>query len=182
MISGHVIIKKIQVPKKFDRWAQEFIDNMAKLAMEAARVWLSTIIDHSSKEFPVQTGMAKASLRPLARYLGMSVSITPTRKPYKGRNIFLGEALGKKPPYNKIITGPKAMGLVSITFEWPIDVEHFMYNDFFHHPAFGPGVLKTPWGFIVDANKAYEDYILKNWSTYVPNIIAVQAHASTPGF
>jgi len=181
MISGHVTIKKLKVPKGFDRWSQELAQGMARLAMEAARVWLATIINHSSKTFPVQTGMAKASLRPLARYLGMSVSITPTRKPYKGHSIPLGEALGGKAPFHKAITGPGAMGLVAVTFEWPIEVEHFRWNDFFPH-NYGPDKLQTPWGFIQDANAAYEKYVLANWSKYVPQLMMAEAHASTPGF
>jgi len=73
------------------------------------------------------------------------------------------------------------MGLVAVTFEWPIDVDHFWWNDFFPH-AYGPDKLQTPWGFIQDANKAYEKFVLANWTKYVPSLIDVQAHASTPGF
>jgi len=46
-----VIIKKLKVPKGFDRWSQEFAQGLADLAMEAARVWLDTIIKHSSKTY-----------------------------------------------------------------------------------------------------------------------------------
>jgi hypothetical protein len=170
MISGHVTIKKVRMDPG---WSQELAQGMARLAMEAARVWLATIINHSSKTFPVQTGMAKASLRPLARYLGMSVSITPTRKPYKGHSIPLGEALGGSSPFHKAI--PEAGGTVSVSFDWPIGVDHFYWNDFFPH-NYGPDKLSTPWQFIKDANKAYEEYVVANWKKYVPILMQVQAN------
>lgn len=107
---------------------------------EAARLWLREIITH----IPVETGMAKATLQPLGRFLRVAVDVRPKRKPYysdlEGTVQFDGAGRLRQ---KFILTDDKSNPLNFIyEFEWSTSVLHYWLEEFYRGAALsGPEAI-----------------------------------------
>lgn len=107
---------------------------MSQIIRESAREWLRTILVIG---VPVETGMAKAALVPLGRFLKSvaGLGITPRRKPYYSKieegvqSIALGEARGQ----SFTIQDDKSHPLSFVyMFEWTPEVVHWYWKEFYN--------------------------------------------------
>lgn len=176
MLSSASTLKKI----RFDgeRWKAAFRENLFELVQGAARAWLEAVVSNAAKKFPVQTGMAKSSLVPLGRFLGVPVSVEPTRDPYDGKSPSAGEAEGQSDGFFQVHSNQ--YGPYAVDFMWESGVEHFELNELYNM-NFGPNVLETPWEFLVDARAAFDDYLASNISNVIPNIKQYTVHHKPGG-
>lgn len=131
--------------KTFDKiFSQIFRASIAK--------WLRAVL---ANNVPVQTGMAKAALMPIGRFLKVAIPIKPTRKPYFSQleggiqSIPFGV---QKSTFR--IEDDKSHPLRFIyVFEWQTDVLHFWLQKFYKGGHI-PGEIS-----IVLAEKAFEEHI-----------------------
>lgn len=148
--------------------------NMGRLIRGAARTFLVTLLHHiegaphvNNDTFPVQTGRAKGSIRPLARTLlkagvplGASFNITPAAgKPDRSAQ---GEALGratlqddKNRPSSDYV----------YYFQWITNVRYFKINEEQHVPGIKSS---TPWRAVEAAEAAARAYIDDNIAKAIP--------------
>lgn len=108
---------------------------MEDVMKTAARAFLRAAIPH----VPVVTGHARGMLKPLGRFLRVSVP-TPGAKPdtSRKRSIAIGENEGDKGPFIKI-TGNK------INFAYSIKTLHYRINETRADSGVGPSGFPYPW-------------------------------------
>lgn len=134
---------------------QAAIDNVIK---DAAREWLREVILH----VPVYTGMAKASLLPLGRFLNVAIPINPiaTRK------------------YGDVATG-ELMGFFDFEsdtqsrvsrFIFKTDVAHYLINEFTDGLGSPPLTHPTPWHSFAAGKSAFQKYLRANLKKQVPRV------------
>lgn len=152
------------------RWNREVQRKLKKLAKEAAREWLYGVLNsivnapHTDGDsFPIQTGEAKGSFKPLARLLNQSrISVDLPISPNTGRpnRISQGAAQG-------YAAFTASAGEFHIMFEFSTDVEHFMINEY----NFSPNVVSsTPWNSFAAGADAFVDYVENNVENFFPDI------------
>lgn len=137
--------------KKIDR-------EMSIILREAVRVWLRTVLKvvrrapHTvGDNFPIQTGAAKASLRPLARSVRVAIPIRPAKK--RPNLTAEGEASSSF-EIRDDRTHPLSF---KYRFNWNTDLEHFLLNEF-NSMGYKKG-SRTPWNAIQKADIAATKYI-----------------------
>lgn len=79
-----IIVKQKFYKANVGKLRKEIFNNMQILWRNAIRAFLEGVLS----KIQVDTGMAKASLRPLAAEVGMDLSISPKRGPRKGLDTF----------------------------------------------------------------------------------------------
>ncbi len=114
-----------------DKFHKGLFDYGNRLIRRAGRAFVQEIYNN----IPVWSGMALASLRPLARAVRFGLVITPRSDAPDRRSE--GESLGDMHPLETSSVGGTAN--MEFTFNWSSDVKHFNIHDQVNHPA-----LKDP--------------------------------------
>lgn len=105
---------------------------MGQCIREAAREWLRAWMRRNKP--PVETGMARAALKPLGRFLRVAVPISPTRKPYysKLEGVMQEPASGEAASYHNIDDDRNHPGrFTEYRFEWATDIHHYYEAAFY---------------------------------------------------
>ena len=100
----------------FNQLEQHLRQAGLKAILTAARV----LVRHASDKVPVQTGMARSTWAPLGRYVGVPVTISPTRSATAKKNPAAGEA---QSDFEITLAG----GIASL--KWSSDVKHYNINE-----------------------------------------------------
>jgi len=107
---------------------------------------------------PVQTGMARSSLLPLAKVVNVVVPINPQiTTPWATRRLALGPLLGKQGSNIKdfIIINRNQYGPYLYTFSWYTNVEHWGFLESESHPR----VASAPWYAVAKGTEAMKRYL-----------------------
>lgn len=179
-------IRTNQMRGSFARWSEEFNAGLFQVHRMAARRFLSSLISGYNGNFPVYTGCAKASLKPLARYLNMEplIKIVPVADPHLNEEFGYfqspetGEEMGE--PDRPFLTEDHNMhGIYRVTFYWRTLVDHFNENDIYHVPRVK---TPTPWKFVERASEEFKDTIDEFIKFSVPGlekfILTVSPHST----
>ena len=136
---------------------------MGQIVREAAREWLRTILE---KNIPVETGMAKAALVPVGRFLNRvgGLDISPTRQPYKskleGGTVSIAFGIAKS---SFVLDDDKSTPLSFVyNFEWSTSVLHYWLQQFYKQGT--PGEAHLP-----DAEEAFHAYVAEAIERRIPH-------------
>ena len=146
-----MILDEVAIQKALNNWAT---DLLYKAAAHALKVM--------AKDFPVETGMAVSTLKPLARAVRTVLSHAPPKSSRVEsdyvRHTISGELRGQK---IKIIAD-----LSHYEIHWSTDVLHYVISETYHvqdHP-------QTPWNTWVKGYNAFYNYLRANWKISLPNL------------
>lgn len=174
MLSNTATFRKFKFDGKGFR--REYSEQLYQLFIDACQAWVEAVLTAVNGSFPVWTGMAKASLVPLAEYLqvesvepfSLDLSISP--KPgsewhqQNGQNIAAGLAANKF-KITRLVTpsnnGPLPSGF---NFYYTNLVPHYEINE----SNAVPTVPSSPWYTFSAGQAAFEEYIRDNYDRYVP--------------
>ena len=113
-------------------------------------------------EVPVYTGMARGSLKPIARIVNVAVPISPIAKGRNDKNIAKGESHGHVEFVDK---GLEQGVLISIT------LAHYLTNEFLTgQPDQKQLIHPTPWKSFEAGKRAYKRYLRENLVKRMPRI------------
>lgn len=133
---------------------------MGQIIREAAREWLRAILTSVNGSFPVLTGAAKSTLKPLGRFLRVAVPVTPQPDKngrWRGDRRSLGEASSSFEIIDRNF---------EYSFTWSTDLLHYYLNEFFDIAT----VSSSPWHSLEAGERAFLDYVDKALATRVPDI------------
>jgi len=165
---SHIKLDKQTYLRDFDRAMNKFIK-------EAARVWLTTVLNHIQNapfsvgdSFPIRTGEAKGSLLPVGRALGITIPISPAPTSITGRGrvirkIRAGERKGR-------VLGPgKTPVRMIYRFHFNTSVLHFLINEI----IIPSGTIRSsirPWESLKAGKEAFKDFVDTNLQSRIPRI------------
>ena len=136
---------------------------MGQILRESARVWLRTIITGG---VPVETGMAKATLVPLGRFLNNvgGLAINPSRRPYYSKlegTVASPSAGEEKSEFNLKMDD----GTFIYEFSWSTEVLHYWLSQFY-------GGKATPGEELLDrADEAFYVNFFNTVGQRLPDVI-----------
>lgn len=137
---------QIRFHKTFDR-------TMSQILRESAREWLRSILKNG---VPVETGMAKAAIEPLGRYLNKvsNLKITPTRAPYytKLEGGVQSPEFGRQKSSFRLVDDKSNPLTFIYTFEWETNVLHWWLAEHYSGSPAGEELLQ-------EAEEAFFDYM-----------------------
>lgn len=147
------ITGKLSVVRFDDEKFTETLDKEMRIILRGAvKEYVRTLIHairrapHTMGDtFPIQTGEAKASLRPIARFARVALPIRPA--PKRPDHTSRGESKGHFEFTSEDY---------QYRFTWSTDVEHFLINEFNHIARVRSS---TPWHATVAARNAAQAYI-----------------------
>lgn len=135
------------------RMLKTFDKIFSEIFRAALAKWLRAVL---SNNVPVQTGMAKAALRPIGRVLKVAIPIKPTRKPYfsalEGGMQSIPFGTQKSTTFHIEDDESHPLRFIYV-FEWQTDVLHFWLQKFYTG-AHIPGEIS-----IKIAEKAFDEHI-----------------------
>jgi hypothetical protein len=180
MLQATGYLRKIKFRKK--EYRQALDDSIRKIFLTAMRHWLDAVTHAVNNDFPVQSGMAKASLSALAEYLnssevksigfGKGIAFSIDHDPKKvipgKKSRGLGRALSKK--NNFLVEYKNQYGTFYWKFDWWTNVEHFIQNDQYKQSEELHLINPTPWNSIPAGNIAFQEYLTKNMNRNFPRI------------
>lgn len=170
MLSNTATFRKFRFDGKGFR--REYRDQLYQLFIDACQAWVEAVLTAVNGSFPVWTGMAKASLVPLAEYLqvesmepfSLDLSITPHPDSdwhqQHGQNITAGLAANKF----KITQLGSKDNPTGFNFYYTNLVPHYELNE---SNAIAT-VPSSPWYTFPAGQAAFEEYIRDNYDRYVP--------------
>lgn len=171
--NGRVEILSFNTPS--NKLTNALLESIRKVLLEG----LVLFIEEAAKNIPVDTGMAKASLLPLARALQRTRTpgaelpeISPKpgkRKRYAlggFKSIARGESLAGPKLIDEIIKINKASGLIN--FDYASKVFHFNLNEFFPLNS-NDG---KPWNSFKKGLRRLRAYLNQNLRRRVPNLLS----------
>ena len=127
---------------------------------QAIRAWLRTIITTTQgvldSDFPVKTGTAKATLKPIGRLLRVAVPISPKIKA-KGRGPGVGEAAAS---WDIVDTG------LILTFDWTPGILWYYINE-----VRTKSKWHQPWNSMRRGGEAFTEWIDRELKRRMPNIL-----------
>jgi hypothetical protein len=140
--------------------SKAMIKTAGQLLRESAREWLRVLIESN---LPVETGMAAATLEPLARYLNVAFDINPKRKPYfsKLEGVIQSVPTGRKKSGFTILDDTNNGGSAIFQFQWETDVLHFWLSDYYRGEVSGEVRLQ-------EANEAFIEHMNTGLATRMP--------------
>lgn len=146
-----------------EKYLKQFESKMAVQNRNAARAWLRAALPH----IPVRTGMAKASLIPLARFLNVGILVQPVDFPSR---VFEGVASSDEPS-----SMFESNGKGEFLFQFTINVLHYLLNEF---AVYGMGpylnpidpTIQPPWESMEAGRLAYIAYVQSEVTRNVPRI------------
>jgi hypothetical protein len=168
----------------FTRWSEEFDRGLYSAHKLAAQAFLTRMIEGVAGEFPVYTGMAKSSLKPLARHLDLEeiVQVTPVADPELNEEFGYwqspetGEEMGEPSPGTRFLDEDhNQYGIYRVRFKWEIAIDHFEENDIYNVPR----IKNTPWGMVDAASEVFMDTIAWALPAAIPGIDAMFGRSAT---
>lgn len=150
----------------YDGFTKKLDREMSIILRGAIKVYVQTLI-HAIKgapntagdSFPIQTGMAKGSIKPIARYARVPLPIRPA--PGKKDKSILGEASSTF----EVSDDKSSPGDHVYSFRWETHVEHFLTNEF-NKIKF---IKTSPWNATKAARAAADAYIKKEVKSRLKN-------------
>jgi hypothetical protein len=119
---------------------------------EAIRQWLRAVLVGVAGDFPVWTGEAMSSLKPLARYLRVKTKrITPVKRRKDGRPVPDRRTEGERKQRFRMRDDKSHAGSFLYSFFWRSDVLHFFINEYF-----STQIKHTPWGVVAQGDVAFK--------------------------
>jgi hypothetical protein len=129
----------------------------------AMREWLrAALTENNPGYFPVWSGMAKSSFKPLADYLEVPLEVTPVEGAPDRRAE--GESLGRQS--NFLTISRNQYGAYSYNFTWTTEVPHFEFLEFAPHP----NVASAPWESTKAGARAAQAYLDAYTERRIPQI------------
>lgn len=138
---------------------------IGQIIRESARQWLRSML---TSGIPVETGMAKAALVPLGRFLNNvgGLSIAPTRKSYysklEGGRQTIG--FGEQKQDFKIRDDKSNPLSFLYEFEWSTTIAHFYLEQFYN------GTAQSPQVSIIAADNAFERHMFNALEKRLPGL------------
>lgn len=145
---------------------QAFEASGRRIFLKALRAWLRAMI----AAIPVYEGTARGGLRPLGRFLKITVPIAPVgpgRKNHKirGKNYTLGPGAGEQyTDYDINLEGPQ------YTFDFYETLPYVIWNNF-GRPL--PEVKSAPWFAFQKATSAYNETIKQEIQTEADRLLRI---------
>jgi hypothetical protein len=145
----------------YDKFTKTLDKEMGIILRGAVKVWVRTLLHtirgapHTVGDtFPIQTGRAKASIRPIARYARVPLPIRPA--PGKKDQSATGE---QQSEFNVSDdkTRPRSF---EYSFHWETHVQHFLENEF-KKVSYIKSTHPHGWKATIAARKAADAYIKK---------------------
>lgn len=140
-----------------DKFTKALDREMSIILRGAIKVWLDTVVRTIKSapytvgdSFPIQTGQAKATLQPIARYVRKALPISPA----PGRPNLISQGLSKTS--FDVSDDKSSPGKFEYHFEWETHVTHMLLNEFNHIARV---TSSTPWKATVAGHKAATAYI-----------------------
>ncbi len=162
----------------FERFSAAFNAGLHAAHKLAGQAFLERMVEGVAGEFPVYTGMAKSSLKPLARYLDYPgvIDVTPVAEPYANEEFGYwqdpetGEEMGEPAPGTQFLdTDSNIHGIFRVRFNWEIAIGHFEENDIYNVPR----ISNTPWGMVAAASEVFLETIAWALPAAVPGLNAI---------
>lgn len=143
-------LQLLSLPLK--RYTKTMDRELGKIIREAAREWLRAVIKAvpSRGGFPVLTGMAKSTLKPLSRFLRVAIGSTSPQPGFKSR-----ESDGEKLSRFKITDDKSNPGSFVYEFEWSNEVLHYYLNEYYEIST----VSSSPWFTEAQGESAFLQYV-----------------------
>lgn len=168
MITVKSGFKKIRFEHR--RLTKDTSTTLKLIFTEAIHAFMVEMINH----VPVQTGMARASIKPLAEWLSrqalrgvgpVTVPIDPKRTgPWASRRLASGPSFGKHEPFLTI--RGNQYGINTIEFEWGTEVPHWTYLE----DGSNPRVVSAPWHATEEGRKRFRDVLAIAMKYRMPKI------------
>lgn len=149
---------RTRIPKlTFDRagYTKTLNRTMGQIIRQGARLWLETV----APLVPIQTGMARASLIPLADYLHVSLEVDPLQG-FKSR-VELGIDAGQG-----FVLIDDNMSTWRYSFAWKTEVLHYLLNDVYGTPT----VISSPWNSVEHGDEVMWDYLYNEIPRRLPKM------------
>lgn len=104
---------------------------IGQIFREAAREWLRAFL---LEGVPVETGMAKAGLQPLGRFLRVAVPISPKRKPYYSKLEGGRQSIGLGHDKSRFFLKDDRTNPLEFVheFEWSSEILHYYLKEFYN--------------------------------------------------
>lgn len=138
------------------------VDNfMNDTLAEGVRVWLRRFL---AEGIPVETGMAKANLIPIGRFLHIAIPINPTRRSYynKREQSDMTVEAGQQKSKFLFIADKKNL---EYSFEWETETLHYFLRRYYNGAA-------TPGEFAIEiAGEAFDTYVLNQLAEKFPDML-----------
>lgn len=168
--SPQLTINAPQVTFDLRGYEQDLQENCQRLLRAMARAFL----DETIKRIPVDTGMARGTMAPVSRVLGLAFQIAKgPNKPRQGK--------ASQSNYNKSYEGGTSRARVTLSdgpivyaMHWSANLFHLLVNDLYHLP--GHFEHPTPWHAIASGVAAAEKFFIDNGSFYLPTAASYYAH------
>ena len=150
------------------RFSAKLESQMTQLMTDGAKIF----VQKTASKVPVWSGMAAASLLPLAEVLGIHIKITPVDN--APNRIALGRSLSLGASFYNYFKGSLDY---RYTFEFKSLVKHFAILDNPDNEPFDNILkyfkLKTPppWEAIEYGIEAYRSFVKKNIKDYAPKVL-----------
>jgi hypothetical protein len=155
------------------RYNKTLDKNLSIVWRDGIRVWLRHILLGG---IPVETGMAKAALVPLGRFIGAAIvdgrttagaplSITPTRKPYTSKLDGLQSiATGEKKQSFSIQDDKSAPMTFLYSFEWSTEILHWYLSEYYR------GKAKAGEELIAEADEKFMNHVQQRLQERLPKL------------
>lgn len=151
--------------KKYTKTLEKVIGQIFR---EAAREWLRHIL---SSHFPVETGMAKATLTKLADFLRVAINVTPTRESYRS-SLYGGDwvdySTGRELSSFTFIDDKNSPGTGDFIFIWTTNVLHFWLADYYTIPKYKPPAIVGEIR-VEEARGVFLDYVQRKFEERLPD-------------
>lgn len=145
---------------------------MGEVVREAARQWLRAVITSVPSardgDFPVYTGMAKASLIPLGRFLRVAVPVHPIKQ-YKDKNMTKGIAAGRAPRGGWVRDDHTHPMTFVYSFKWQSAVDHYETNELTDN-GWANLIAHRPWNTLEAGNAAFRNHVREAIHRKLPKI------------
>lgn len=128
------------------------------------RAWLEAVLhapafanapNTIADDFPIQTGAAKSTLVPIARYVNFALPVTPAQGRIDRRDE------GERSATFDALEGGTDKNRGEYRIIWQTTLAHFLVNETTNVTDF-PLRTSTPWGAISLGNKAFNKYVKLN--------------------
>jgi hypothetical protein len=164
MLKTKLVLKEIMFDDK--KFRRELESQITQVLQEAVYMWIQAVVPN----VPVYTGMARASLKPLAAWLlskgfDADVPINPKRNDNWARSrLAEGPSFGKGSKF--LTVRSNQYGAFQYVFDWYTLVPHWLFLETDSHP----NVASAPWHALDAGFVAMDNYIDTNLRDRIPQI------------
>lgn len=147
---------RLRITFKVKRFSKKLDRTLGICFRKALRAWLRAILVSVAGSFPVWSGQAKSTLKPLGRTLKVAVPVRPLKRRPNGRPIPDRRIEGEKSSYFSIRDDKSHPGTFIYTFYWRTKTLHYLFNEI--EQTF---IKNTPWHTLVAGQEAFRTALLE---------------------